>query len=69
MQRDNIGAIMKADELTDDAIQYIFDHTDTGQLTDWELSFFESVGDQWDRYRKLSDRQKEVLGSIWDKQP
>lgn len=60
---------MKSEELTDSAISYILDGLDWEQLTAWETSFCESVKDQWDKYHRLSDRQKEVLGSIWDKQP
>jgi hypothetical protein len=59
---------MKLQELTDQAIDYIINGIDTDQLTDWEQSFIESVSDQWLRNRRLSDKQKEVLGKIWDKQ-
>lgn len=60
---------MQPTELTDSAIDYIFANTETASLSDWELSFFESVSDQWTRNHRLSDRQREVLGQIWDKQP
>lgn len=60
---------MNAEELTDKAIDYILDGIQTERLSDWERNFIESVDDQWTRNRKLSDRQKEVLGQIWDKQP
>lgn len=59
---------MELSELTDKAIDYILDGIDTGRLSSWEQSFVESVSDQWARNRKLSDRQKEILGNIWDKQ-
>ena len=59
---------MKQEELTDKAIDYILEGIDTDRLTDWEQSFVESVSDQWQRNRHLSDRQKEILGNIWDKQ-
>lgn len=59
---------MKIEELTDKAIDFILDGMNTDKLNDWEKEFFESVSDQWVRYRKLSDKQKEILGSIWDKQ-
>jgi hypothetical protein len=59
---------MKPEELTDDAIDYILANlaADT-RLTKWERGFVESVTDQWDRDRSLSEKQKEVLGKIWDK--
>lgn len=60
---------MKPEELTDQAIDYILSGIDTDRLSSWERSFVESVSDQWTRNRRLSDRQKEVLGNIWDKQP
>ena len=59
---------MKEEELTDKAIDYILEGMDTDRLTDWEQSFVESISDQWQRNRHLSDRQKEILGNIWDKQ-
>jgi hypothetical protein len=60
---------MKQEELTDQAIDYIVSGINVDHLSAWELSFYESVSDQWHRNRRLSDRQKEVLGNIWDKQP
>ena len=60
---------MKAEELTDKAIDYIISGINTDHLNEWEKGFFESVSEQWERNRSLSDRQKEILGRIWDKQP
>ena len=60
---------MKLEELTDKAIDYILGAIDTDRLSQWENSFIESISDQWTRNRRLSDRQKEVLGNIWDRQP
>jgi hypothetical protein len=60
---------MKPEELTDKAIDFIMNGMNTDHLNDWEKQFFESVSEQWTRYRKLSDKQKQVLGRIWDKQP
>lgn len=60
---------MKQEELNDEAIKYIFENLDWSRLTAWETSFCESVIDQWERNHRLSDRQKEVLGNIWEKQP
>lgn len=60
---------MKQEELTDKAIDYILEGINTDHLSDWERSFVESISDQWARNHRLSDRQKEVLGNIWDKQP
>lgn len=60
---------MELDELTDSSIDYIISGMNTDYLTNWERQFFESVSDQWSRNRRLSDKQKLVLGDIWDKQP
>jgi len=60
---------LKSEELTESAIDYIFDNVEHRRLSPWELSFVESINDQWIRNRRLSDRQKEILGQIWDKQP
>ena len=59
---------MQPEELDDKAIDYILDglsHED--RLTNWEKNFVESITDQWTRKRSLSERQKEVLGNIWDR--
>jgi hypothetical protein len=58
---------MEMSELTDKAIDYILDGLENASLTKWELNFYESIKDQWIRNRRLSDRQKEILGQIWDK--
>lgn len=59
---------MKIEELTDDAIDYILDGLRSERrLTDWEQKFIESVSDWWDRERRLSEKQKEILGKMWDK--
>jgi hypothetical protein len=60
---------MRQEELTDEAIDYICAGMCVDELSAWERSFFESVADQRERRRSLSDRQKEILGQIWDKQP
>lgn len=65
---------MKIEELTDSAIDYILKELadrieGEAKLTKWEESFVQSVIDQWERVRRLSERQKEILGGIWDKQP
>ena len=39
-----------------------------GRLSKWEEAFIESVNSQWTHCRRLSERQKEILGIIWDKQ-
>lgn len=62
---------MELSELTDKAIDYmlpeLISQENRKKLSPWEWSFIESITDQWERRRKLSDRQKEILGSIWDK--
>lgn len=60
---------MKQEELDDKAIDYIMENVDADRLNDWESGFFASVSEQWTRRRWLSDKQKESLGRIWDKQP
>ena len=39
--------------------------TPTKSLTHWEVSFIESISDQYQRTRSLSDRQIEVLDRIY----
>ena len=59
---------MKPEEFTDKAIEYILDElADERKLTAWEKSFVESISDQWNRVHRLSERQKEILGEIWEK--
>jgi hypothetical protein len=60
---------MKLEELDDKAIDFIIDGMNTDFLNGWEKYFFTSVSEQWQRARRLSDKQKEILGRIWDKQP
>lgn len=60
---------MKIEELTDQAIDYILDGVDLTLLSEWERNFIESVSDQWTRNKRLSEKQKEILGKIWDKTP
>lgn len=59
---------MNLEELTASAIDYIIANMDSDRLTDWEKQFFESISDQWERNRRLSDKQKLRLGEIWDGQ-
>ena len=65
---------MELAELTDKAIDYILPEcealadADDRKLTPWEKKeFIPSVSEQWHRKRWLSDKQKEILGRIWDK--
>jgi hypothetical protein len=59
---------MELSELTDKAIDYILPQLEVElRLTEWEKDFIESVSDQWNRRRWMSDRQKQVLGQIWDR--
>ena len=57
---------MRLEELDPSAIDYLMENMDDSKLGKWEKSFFYSVKDQWERNRKLSDKQKEKLGEIWD---
>lgn len=59
---------MRQEELTDDAIDYILENVNTTRGSKWEQDFVDSIADQWTRWRHLTDRQKEVLGQIWDRQ-
>lgn len=59
---------MELEELTDKAIDYILSHLEGDiRLTDWEKGFVESISDQWTRKRRLSDKQKDTVGKIWDR--
>lgn len=60
---------MEPGELDDKSIDYILGHIGIESLSEWENSFVESISDQWNLKRKLSDKQRDVLGKIWDKQP
>jgi len=65
---------MELSELTDKAIDYIVEALcdeaakDRPKLSKWETDFLISIEEQWRNRRSLSDKQKEVLGRIWDKQ-
>lgn len=59
---------MKPEELTDDAIDYILANLEAEhRLTKWEQGFIESISNQWERDRHLSEKQKDMLGKIWDR--
>jgi len=65
---------MELHELTDKAIDYMLSdlearvEADDPKLDEWEKEqFLPSIIEQWDRRRKLSDKQKFILGRIWDK--
>lgn len=60
---------MELNEVTDKAVDYMLPMLadEDGKLSAWERTFVESVSDQWERRRWLSDSQKETLGRIWDK--
>lgn len=34
-------------------------------LTSWESQFMESITEQWDKTRRLSERQREILERIY----
>lgn len=65
---------MEQSELTDKAIDYIVEELcdemakDRPNLNKWERDFVISIEEQWRRNRSLSEKQKETLGKIWDKQ-
>jgi hypothetical protein len=61
---------MDLSELTDKAIDFILNALedelarDRPRLSAWERNFIISIEDQWTNNRRLSDRQKEILGEI-----
>lgn len=65
---------MELHEITDKALDYMMPELETlvhigdPKLSAWEKEqFLPSVIEQWTRRRKLSDKQKEIIGRIWDK--
>jgi hypothetical protein len=64
---------LEPNEFTEKAIDYIIDGLcdelamDRPKLSKWERDFTISVEEQWRKKRWLSDKQKEILGRIWDK--
>lgn len=59
---------MNLDELTPDAIDYILAQINTSRQSKWVQDFVDSIADQWERKRYLTDNQKLKLGEIWDRQ-
>jgi hypothetical protein len=59
---------MKTQEMSDAAISQILENLDNSKLSDWEKEFVKSVKVQWNKNKKLSDKQKKRLGEIWEKQ-
>lgn len=64
---------MDTQELTDKALDYMLpalkvlaDDNDQ-RLSEFEKQFIPSVFVQWGRTRKMSLKQREILGRIWDK--
>lgn len=65
---------MELSEITDKALDYMLPDlesrvaVDDPKLSQWEKEqFIPSIIEQWSRVRRLTDRQKEILGKIWDK--
>lgn len=65
---------MDTQELTDKALDYMIPALEalaaenSQRLSDWEKNqFIPSIADQWKRARKMSLKQREILGRIWDK--
>jgi hypothetical protein len=60
---------VELEEMSNSAIDTIFEGLEDqmDKLTKWERDFVESVSDQFTRTRSLSDKQKLILGKIWDK--
>jgi hypothetical protein len=61
-------------EITDKAVDYMLPDLSveagksSSKLSDWEKAFITSIVGQWAKHRRLSEKQKEILGKIWDKQ-
>lgn len=60
------GVEMK-EELTDKKIDVILAGLDPLKLGKWESEFLASVKEWWGKRRKLSDKQKQRLGEMWEK--
>lgn len=52
----------------DENIEHMIDEVNTlgTRLTPWEISFMESITDQWERKRWLSDDQYRILSRIYE---
>ena len=59
---------MKAQAMTDSAISQILENLDGSKLSEWEKGFFTSVKTQWEKKKKLSEKQSKRLGEMWEKQ-
>ena len=63
------GEQMKAEDLTDQLIDQIFEGlNDFKAKDDWEMEFLTSVRAYWAKSRRLSDKQKKRLLEIWERQ-
>lgn len=65
---------MELNEITDKALDYMMPDlesrvaVDDPKLSEWEKEqFLPSVIEQWHRKRWMSDKQKQIIGRIWDK--
>lgn len=64
---------MKIEEVTDKALDYMLPwlqdlaKADDRRFSDFEKQFIPSVVAQWARARKMSPKQREIIGKIWDK--
>lgn len=64
---------MDTQEITDKALDYMLpaleDLVAEGdpRISEYEKTFIPSVAAQWKRFRKMSIKQREILGKIWDK--
>lgn len=50
-------------------IDHMFSELDrqNPEYTEWEEGFLESIWKRWEKYRNLSDKQKEILERIYTK--
>lgn len=54
--------------VTDEQIDQLFHEIDRTKLSEWEQKFLQSTQDFWKRNRKLSDKQRNRLAEIGEKQ-
>jgi hypothetical protein len=54
--------------MSDVQVDALLSRTAEMQLSDWEANFITSIKQYWQKYRKLSDKQRKRLGEIRRKQ-
>ena len=57
-----------SEPMSDVQIDALLSRSDNMSLSEWEANFVTSVKQYWQKYRKLSDKQRKRLGEIRRKQ-